>query len=54
MFERRGRPARSRAGKGDTPQAAHLRGWGLTRIEDATVITEFFQIVYAKNLAVDR
>lgn len=33
--------------------AAHLSEWGLTQIEDATVITEFFRIVYAKDLSVD-
>ncbi|MBJ7290639.1 ASCH domain-containing protein [Williamsia sp.] len=33
--------------------AAHLRDWGLTQIEDATVITEFFQVVYAKDQAGD-
>jgi hypothetical protein len=24
----------------------HLRAWGLENLEDATVITEFFRIVY--------
>lgn len=29
----------------------HLRSWGLSRIEDATVVTEFFELVYSADPA---